>query len=98
MTHYPSAGPLWHKSDPETSKEAAAKHREQAQTNLKLVVEKVRAYPGRTSGELAGLLGMDLAEVRRRLSDAKAATLVTNGSARPCRVLGNRASVWEVLK
>lgn len=96
MTRYPPAGPLWHSTDPEPSREAAIKHATTAQTHMKLVVDKVRNYPGRTAGELSGLLDMELIEVRRRLSDAKRLGLVVNSGARECRVLGNRASVWEV--
>lgn len=90
--------PARHYNDPCTSTDAAAAHREQAETNMRRVCDAVVRFPSRTAGELAGLLDMELIEVRRRLSDAKKMGLVINGEARPCRVRGNRASVWRAVR
>lgn len=86
-----------HKADPDTSHTAAKRHNTTgaARTNLAAVVRAVVEHPDCTSGELAELLpGLDLAEVRRRLVDAKRFRQAVVSGSRPCSVCGTRQSTW----
>jgi len=71
--------PIFHKTDPPTSREAAAGHESKRQTDAALVLDAVRALPGRTSTELARELPLTLYAVRRRLTDLMHKNLVRQG-------------------
>lgn len=83
-------------SDPSTSAEAAAAatasgvRGEQAAR----VREGVRAWPGKTSRELAVLLGMDRHAVARRTADLEHLGEVRKGPARLCTAGGKKAVTW----
>jgi len=66
-----TAAPIAHRSDPWTSHAAALDVTASGKrsTDAERVLSGVSQYPGRTSTELADLLGMPLYAVRRRLSD-----------------------------
>jgi hypothetical protein len=88
-----------HAGDPETSIKAAAEMNKsgRARRHLDAVVGLVRALPGRTSGELAARSDrFDLAEIRRRLTDAARQGLVVKAGARECGEMGTRQTVWVV--
>lgn len=87
------------RTDPETSRDAAKKHNAtgKAHAHMDKVIAAVAAHPRKTSAELAELIdGLDLAEVRRRLSDAKRKRRVFVVGARACSVTGTRQSVFSV--
>lgn len=93
-----------HRNDPSPSIQAAAKmNREgRAKRNRDRVVEAVAENPGSTSGELERAIpDLDLAEVRRRLSDASrpdrsGIVRIVRGVARKCRVLMTSQSTWRL--
>lgn len=88
--------PVAHAGDPVTSVLAADAHERcgAREGNLRAVREGVARWPGRTSRELAGLLGMDRHEAARRLPDLEKAGLVRKGEARRCRDGGTMAVTW----
>ncbi len=71
-----------------------------AATNRRRVLALVADEDGLTSTELAkraeAVFGslMDLTEVRRRLTDLKAAKLIHTGPQRYCRIKGNLQLTW----
>lgn len=89
--------PVAHRDDPITSTLAADRHERSGarEGNLRAVQQGVWKWPGRTSRELAKLLGMDRHEVARRLPDLEKAGLVCKGPARVCREGGTMAVTWE---
>ena len=79
------------------SEEAAHRHEASgdAQTNREIVLDAVIANPGKTSGELWRITGMDLTELRRRLNDLKNECRVIKGETRKCTVLTkSRMHTW----
>lgn len=87
-----------HAADPKTSIRAAAKMNRsgRAAANLARVIEAVRTHPGKTSGELAELIeGLDLTEVRRRLTDAAKRGDIARGAARKCGVCGTEQGTYS---
>lgn len=86
--------PASHSTDPSTSHEAESRHAPKRRTNLRVVVQAVANKPGRTAAEIAYSTGMDVVEVRRRLSDAQNQYRVRRGVPRICHVAGNRQSTW----
>lgn len=89
-----------HRADPETSKDAA-RHMNRsgkAKSHESIVVAAVKKYPDATSGELARRIDvLDLAEVRRRLTDAERRGLVEKTGRRRCGELGSNQSTWGVV-
>ena len=88
--------PLARASDPITSHIAAAEHtasgnraRQQHQT-----IAAVRAYPGRTSQELAQLTRLDRYMLARRLPECVTAGAVRRGAISRCSVTGKLALTW----
>jgi len=57
------------------------------------VLRAVRRYPGRTSAELAELIGMDRYAVARRLPELEPRH-VEKGPIRICEARGTRATTW----
>lgn len=100
MTHLPTLHTLWHRTDPDTSREAAVGHAASGarETNVIRAVRLVESHPGLTSREYAEIAppDMDLTEVRRRLTDARNAGLIVNGDKRRCSVAGTRQMTWRV--
>ena len=88
--------PAARRTDPETSHEAAEIHtrsgkraHQQHQT-----VAAVRAFPGKTSFELAMATGLDRFMLPRRLSECETAGLVKRGVAVECTVTRRKALTW----
>jgi len=71
--------PIFHKSDPDTSREAAEGHESKRKTDAVMVLDAVRALPGRTSTELAREIPLTLYAVRRRLTDLMHKNLIRQG-------------------
>lgn len=91
--------PIARKSDPVSSHLAAAeitasgtRAHQQAQT-----IAAVRAYPGRTSQELAELTQIDRYTLARRLPECVTAGAVRKGEQRACSVTGRLALTWWPL-
>ena len=87
---------LSHSDDPETSREAIENLESSGirATHAEMVLQAVREHPGRTGSEIAKALGLELYQVRRRLSDLKAAGRVQHGEIRACEVNGTRMATW----
>lgn len=83
-------------ADPATSHAAAADVTASGVRSAQCarVLAGVRDYPGRTSRELAVLLGMDRHAVARRTADLEHAGKVRKGEARPCTAGGKPAVTW----
>lgn len=86
-------------SDPITSHLAAEQHtasgaraHQQAQT-----AAAVRAYPGKTSQELADLTRLDRYALARRLPECVTAGVVRKGTPRHCGITGRLALTWWPL-
>lgn len=89
--------PRAHRHDPASSHEAARDAKRFQARHCELVLAAVRNFPLSTSAELAPYVpGLDLTEVRRRLTDLKTAGHVHQiNSTVPCSVSGKRVSRWE---
>ena len=89
--------PLFRKTDPETSAQAAEQHHAsgQRQTNKAKLLAAVQRAPGRTSAEYAELADLDRHEAARRLSDLRNEGLVRQAEARKCTVKGTKAKTWQ---
>lgn len=103
-TRYP---PATHRHDPPTSGEALEQHEASGarERHCVIVLRLVRERPGSTACELwAGAAPRcqaelkEMQEVRRRLCDLTARSLVEQGEARPCRVRGTRQVTWHVAE
>jgi hypothetical protein len=76
-----------HHGDPVSSTAAADRMNgsRRAQANLERVVVAVWANPGKTSGELVACVpGLDVHEIRRRLTDAVQRQRIVRGLYRKC--------------
>lgn len=95
--------PRARRSDPESSKLAAARVAENGTLGrqCECVLAAVRRWPGRTSYELSENIRavwreqLDRYAVARRTWDLERKGLVRKGAARPCRVNGHQAVTWE---
>lgn len=96
--------PIAHAGDPATSQAAAEAAKESGRRvlNMELTLAIVQKYPGKTAGELwaehtpEGFRGKlkELQELRRRLTDLKAAGRIEQGEARECRVRHTWCLTW----
>lgn len=89
--------PIARRSDPESSKAAA---REITESGLRVrqqteVLRLVRAYPNRTSLELAQHGSLDRYVIARRLPELEQAGLVKRGEMRRCSIGARPALTWE---
>lgn len=88
--------PIARGSDPETSHQAAAfvtttgaRAHQQHQA-----AAAVRAFPGKTSFELAMATDLDRYTLARRLPECETAQSVVRGAARTCTITGRQALTW----
>ncbi len=88
--------PRARRSNPTSSHEAAdfVERTGLAQQQAARALSAVRAYPGRTSQELATLSQLDRYELARRLPELRVAGQVRNGVKRQCTVTGQQALEW----
>lgn len=87
-------------ADPPTSHAAAREHTASGArgANCERVLSGIRAHPGRTSRELAALLGMDRHEVARRTADLMHAGRARQGEPRVCSVGGRECVTWWAVE
>lgn len=83
-------------TDPETSRLAAEHHTASGARahQLAQAIAAVRAFPGRTSFELAIATDLDRYMLARRLPEAVTAREVKKGDAKACSVTGRLALTW----
>jgi len=85
------------RNDPDTSKEAGEKVEAsgKAERQRREILAGVTRHPGRTTDELAKLLGMDRYDAARRAPEVKRAGLIRYGEKRRSEVSGNNAvTLW----
>ena len=82
------------RDDPESSRLAGEQHASKAATHKALLLAAVREQPGKTSAELAVLVGLERHESGRRLSDLKNDGRVSQGALRRCSQNGTTAVTW----
>ncbi len=83
-------------TDPPTSHEAAEANTTSGrrQTQRQAVLEAVHRWPGRTTAELAKLMGVWLDVPRRRMSELVTGQVVREGSARICTICGTNCTTY----
>lgn len=108
----PVETPAARASDPQSSHEAAAVHTATGKRAAQQAraLEAVRAFPERTSAEIASRAGLDRYELARRLPEIRTAGFVENVPdesqpkdatgqfpplLRKCNVTGKRAMLWR---
>jgi transcription initiation factor IIE alpha subunit len=89
---------LTHRHDPASSHEAAARHEASGAraTNKERVRRYLETHPNLTSREYAEGMGMDVHEVRRRLTDLLNDGDVRHGPARKCGYAYTLAVTWQL--
>jgi hypothetical protein len=101
------SNPIAHNHDPAPSHEAARRLVESGRraAHQRIVLEMVRRCPRRTAIELwAAATPPERAElkepqeVRRRMTDLKAAGLVREAGQRRCEVRGTTQTTWEAVE
>lgn len=83
-------------TDPSTSSEAARAVESAgiaSDQRARCLAEVVRK-PGQTAAEIAVAAGLDRYAASRRLPELRAAGIVENGPARPCRIKGRLSLTW----
>lgn len=88
--------PAARRTDPVTSHLAAEQHTASGKRAAQqvLTVAAVRAFPGRTSFELAMATNHDRYMLARRLPEVVCAGLVRKGDPKRCSVTGKTALTW----
>jgi predicted transcriptional regulator len=99
----PPAGSLWaaplaRRTDPATSKAAAAAIVPKLGELQRAVLEAVRLYPGRTRNELARIHDWHPSEVSKRLPELERQGLVTRGPERVCTATGRACATWTATE
>ena len=90
------APPIARNTDPETSHLAAARITRSGDraAHMALMLAAVIANPGRTSGELAFISGLERHEASRRLSDLHDKAKVYRQGKRKCERMGTMQMCW----
>lgn len=93
-------GPLSHRHDPETSRQAAHKLVQSGKLTgqRKAVLEALRECDGVTHAELGALMGVHWLTPARRLPELERAGLVRKGEPRLCNVKHSRCTTWWVVE
>lgn len=88
--------PLAHRADPITSYSAGdrAVKSGRLRGQMKLVLMGVQRWPGKTSAELAILIGLNRYDTARRLPALQHRGLVRKGSPRLCTACKNECVTW----
>ena len=90
---------LARRSDPATSKQAAAEILPHLGELQQMVVDALRGHGGRTATELTALEGIgDPRRYNRRLTELVRSGIVTVGAVRPCRVTGKTARTYWLVE
>jgi predicted transcriptional regulator len=89
-------GPLSHRGDPETSREAAEQLRKSGRlaAQQRAVLEALRECDGATHAELGRFMERDWLVAARRLPELERMGLVRKGEVRRCAVKGSRCVTW----
>ena len=92
-------GPLAHRSDPETSFEAAKKLDKSGKlhTQRRAVLEALHKCDGATHAELGDFMGLHWLIPARRLPELERAGLVRKGEPRICRIKGSKCTTWWIV-
>lgn len=87
---------LYHRGDPATSGMAAEAAMDSGAipSQRARVLAAVRAFPGKTAGELSVIADLGPVSVRRRLTDLKHDGLARQGDARECAHEGTTQCTW----
>lgn len=86
---------LSRRSDPETSKEAAAYVENRLAGARGRALYFVRRYPGRTTNELSVLAeDRDFRTIGRRLNELDRLGLIERGAPKKCQVTGRNGTTW----
>ena len=88
---------LSRRTDPETSREAAASHAGIAQSHRETILSYVRTFcmaNGKTSAEISVAVGLERHEAARRLADLLKSGDVRQGPSRKCSTNGNSMMTW----
>ncbi len=88
--------PVAHRADPVTSYVAGERFARSGKLKgqMKLVLMGVQRWPGKTSAELAVLLGMERHDPARRLPKLQRKRLVRKGPVRLCTACKNKSVTW----
>ena len=91
--------PLAHRADPPSSFQAGdrALKTGKVRGQMKLCLLAVRRWPGRTSAELAVLLGLNRHDPARRLPSLEHRGLVKKGPSRMCTVCKRLCVTWRAV-
>jgi DNA-binding transcriptional ArsR family regulator len=92
--------PLSHRSDPQTSYEAAENLKRSGKLGAQqqAVLEALRACDGATHAELGAFMGLHWLTPAGRLPELGRAGLVRKGEARICRIKGSRCTTWWIVE
>ena len=98
MNHQLTFPPATHTHDPPPSAQAERRITASGkrQKHCMRVLSAVQRYPRMTAVELAPWVGMEMHEVRRRLSDLHSAGAIHIYDRRLCREAGTLMSTWEI--
>lgn len=90
--------PLSHRSDPETSREAARQFSQSGKhaTHREIVLDGVRRCDGGTHSEIAKSVRLDWLQVARRLPELARAGSIRRGPARICTIKGSKCCTWWI--
>jgi predicted ArsR family transcriptional regulator len=88
-------GPLFRRTDPDTSKAAGEAAREFLGEHERLILEALAAGPG-TKDEIAGRCGLSEQQVARRMAGMKRRGLVVDTGERRASASGCAERVWRV--
>lgn len=88
--------PIVHTADPASSRYAALDMITSGKrvSHAAIVETHVKRHPGLTSGEYSHMTGLEVHEVRRRLSDLRAEGAVDRGKVRRCTAQGTAQCEW----
>ncbi len=88
--------PVAHRGDPVTSYKAGdrAIKSERLKGQMRLVAMGVTRWPGRTSAELAVVIGLNRYDTARRLPTLQHRGLVKKGASRLCKTCGSECVTW----
>ena len=91
--HFPPAS---RRTDPPSSKAAEQRvtHSGQRRKQADIVLDAVKAHPGRTAWMLTQFCELDRYQIQRRLSDLERIGKVSKGRSRVCTVQGTQAVSW----
>lgn len=88
---------MYRHSDPTTSRDAAAGADNSAKAMREVIAQAVMRWPGRTSRELASLMGVEYAVVHKRMKELETEQRIRRGGdakQRRCSIGGRRCETW----